>query len=84
LPGLLSAYATLIGKITIKKSASVFTSVQSAFTTSFVPTDVTEHNDLSGIQGGATDEYYHLTAAQVAAIGAASTEPLQRLQLLMT
>jgi hypothetical protein len=26
------------------------------------------HNDLSGLQGGASGEYYHLTAAQVAAL----------------
>lgn len=25
---------------------------------------VSEHNDLSGLQGGTTDEYYHLTAAE--------------------
>jgi hypothetical protein len=68
LPGLLSAYATLIGKIIIKKSAATFTSVQSAFSTTFTPTDVTEHNDLSGIQGGATDDYYHLTAAQASGL----------------
>ena len=27
-----------------------------------------EHNDLTAIQGGTTDEYYHLTAAQSAAV----------------
>ena len=27
-----------------------------------------EHNDLAGLQGGTTDEYYHLTAAQSAAV----------------
>lgn len=31
------------------------------------------HNDLQNIQGGSAGEYYHLTAAQVAAIGAASS-----------
>ena len=31
------------------------------------------HNDLQSIQGGAAGDYYHLTAAQVAAIGSLGT-----------
>lgn len=46
-----------------------------------------EHNDLTGLQGGTTDQYYHLTAAQhgnVAALGAwsyAATAALARTAL---
>lgn len=61
IPGLLSSYATLVGKIIIQKSASVFTSTESAFTTLFQTSGATVHNDLSGLQGGTTNEYYHLT-----------------------
>ena len=32
-------------------------------------TPPTAHNSLSGIQGGTTDEYYHLTAAEKANLG---------------
>lgn len=69
LPGLLSSYATLVGKIVIQKSAASFTSIQSPFTTTFTAGSVTNHNDLSGIQGGTTDEYYHLTSAQATVVG---------------
>lgn len=34
---------------------------------------ITDHNNLSGKQGGAVGEYYHLTAAQLAALHAAET-----------
>jgi hypothetical protein len=33
-----------------------------------------DHNLLSNLQGGTTDEFYHLTAAQVAALGSASDQ----------
>ncbi len=68
LPGIISAYATLVGKIIIQKSAASFTSVESAFTKEFTGTTVSDHNDLSGIQGGTTNEYYHLTSAQATVV----------------
>jgi hypothetical protein len=34
---------------------------------------VSDHNDLAGIQGGTTDEYYHTTADENAAIAGAAT-----------
>lgn len=33
---------------------------------------ITRHNDLRGIQGGTTNEYYHLTAAQSASVTSSS------------
>lgn len=68
LPGLVGAYATLVGKIIIQKSAGSFTSVQSPFVTQFQAGAVSNHNDLSGLQGGTTNEYYHFTAAQYNAL----------------
>jgi hypothetical protein len=35
--------------------------------------DVPDHNDVNGIQGGTTDEYYHLTAAEHALLSAAAS-----------
>lgn len=64
LPGLLSAYASFIGRIIVKKNASVFTEIVSAFTTQLGASTVTNHNDLSGLQGGTAGEYYHLTGSE--------------------
>jgi hypothetical protein len=75
LPGLVGAYATLVGKIIILKDAAAFTSTQSPFNVQFGAVAVSNHNDLSAIDGGTTDEYYHLTSAQhtVATQAASST-----------
>jgi len=56
--------ASLIGRIIIKKSDADFTEVQSAFNVVFTGGSVTSHNELGGLQGGTTDEYYHTTATQ--------------------
>lgn len=37
--------------------------------TLFTGSSVISHNSTGGLQGGTTGEYYHLTAAQVAALG---------------
>lgn len=68
LPGIVEAYATLVGKIIILKSATSFTSVESAFEVQFNGAGAVNHNDLGSIQGGTTDEYYHLTAAQATVV----------------
>jgi hypothetical protein len=64
LPGLVAAYSTIVGKIIIQRNASTFYSIESPFTTQFTAAGVTQHNELSGLQGGGTNEYYHLTAAK--------------------
>ena len=38
-----------------------------------------DHNSLAGLQGGAADEFYHLTAAQVASIGSGGATNLDGL-----
>lgn len=63
-PDRITGHGLLIAKTIFQKNASTFTSIQSAFTTSFETADITDHNDLSGLQGGAANEYYHLTAAR--------------------
>ena len=80
LPGVLTAYASFVGRIIIQKSAAAFTEIRSAFTATIGSSVVASHNDLSGLQGGTAGEYYHLTAAQLSII--TSTEPLQRLAML--
>jgi len=58
-------HAILCSKIIIKKSAATFTDIESAFDTVFSPGVASDHGDLGGLQGGTTDEYYHLTSAQL-------------------
>jgi len=64
LPDILNDIGGLIGKIIIQKSASSFERVESAFDTYFIPHTVVNHNELAGLQGGATDEYYHLNSSE--------------------
>lgn len=64
LPWLVWAYATLVGKIIIQKSASSFTETLSPFTTTFQATVASNHNDLAWLQWGTTWEYYHLTSTE--------------------
>ena len=64
LPSILTAQAILIGRIIVAQNASTATQIDSAFTTVFAGSTVTDHNNLAGLQGGTTAEYYHLTSAQ--------------------
>lgn len=54
----------LLGRYVVAKSGTTFTAIQSAFNNSFGGSSVSAHNDLSGIQGGAVNDYYHMTSAQ--------------------
>lgn len=56
----------LIGKIIILKNATAIYETASAFTTTFTAAGVTNHNDLSNIQGGSSGEYNHLSNADYA------------------
>ena len=62
LPGVIASIGRIIGKIIIQKNASSFESIESAFDLYFIPKSVVEHNALTSLQGGTSDEYYHLTA----------------------
>lgn len=61
IPPLIESMGGLVGKIIIEKNADSFENIQSAFEVVFTPATVNEHNLLGGLQGGAADEYYHLT-----------------------
>ncbi len=41
------------------------------------------HAELTGLQGGTTDEYYHLTAAEYAALGSSSGKYRQFVYLMV-
>jgi hypothetical protein len=61
-PTNLPTHALLIARLTFQKSAAAASQISQASDTVFQVTPVTNHNNLSGLQGGATGEYYHLTA----------------------
>ena len=66
LPPEIISMCILVGRIIVQKRAATATQIDSAFDLTFVPSQVTDHANLSGLQGGAAGEYYHLTAAQYA------------------
>ena len=63
-PDILHYFGILIGKIIIQQNDSSLYSVLSAFTEVFSFSGITNHNELGSIQGGTSNEYYHLTAAR--------------------
>jgi hypothetical protein len=64
--------ALFIGRLTFQKSAATAANIASPFLQPLAgsATTVTSHNNLTGLQGGAAGEYYHLTAAQVGSLPA--------------
>lgn len=63
-PPKVTAHSFLIGRLQFRKSASTATAIESVYGTTFSTTSATNHNNLSGLQGGTINEYYHLTSAQ--------------------
>ncbi|GAG55793.1 unnamed protein product, partial [marine sediment metagenome] len=48
----------------VYRDGTNFIAVQGAYETLFPMNGGINHNDLGGIQGGAADDYYHLTSAE--------------------
>jgi hypothetical protein len=69
-PAYIDEFYILVGRIIVQKNASTSYLIENTSTTHFETGAVVEHNDLDGLQGGTTNEYYHLTAAQLASVGA--------------
>ncbi len=61
-PDLIDKFGVLIGRIIIDGGVATFDEIQSIKHVVFQPKTVTDHSNLSSLQGGAADEYYHLTA----------------------
>lgn len=62
LPGHVANFGFIAAKAIVKKSATNLYAVEGAYETSFTPSGAAIHNELSSLQGGTTDEYYHLTS----------------------
>lgn len=65
IPNYLSQWAKLAAKIIIQKSSATVYSITMAWSTQFPVQTQGEHNAQAGLQGGTTDQYYHLTAAEL-------------------
>jgi hypothetical protein len=61
--------ALLLGRVIYIKDSSTATQVDTAFTQVFVPAGITDHNLLNGLQGGTSDQYYHLTSNEYIGTG---------------
>lgn len=74
-PSYITTHAILVGRLIVaKSSATVY--IESAFDNAFLPTVINEHNDLSGLQGGTSGEYYHLTSAEKSSISGIFSNPM--------
>jgi len=71
-PPAIAGNGVLIGRVIIQQGASTITETSSAFATTFEAGGVPLHNSLASIQGGTTNEYYHMTNAQSGALHARS------------
>jgi len=63
-PDHLTDFGCLIGRIIVPYNGGEFTEIQMVTDRFFVGTKVGDHTELGSLQGGTTDEYYHLTATQ--------------------
>lgn len=61
-PTLTQTLCVLIGRVVIKNAAASLTETASTWGTVFESGVPTSHNDLSGLNGGTVNEYYHLTS----------------------
>lgn len=73
LPAKITSHGLLVGRVIVQKNANTATQVDSAFETVFSQTAPSVHNDLAGLQGGTSGEYYHLTSAQASKATAIGT-----------
>jgi len=69
LPTHISECGVLRAKIILEEDGTVFEELDQVSTTMFNTSSPSNHNDLGSIDGGAADEYYHLTSAQHAVTG---------------
>ena len=62
LPELIISHAFLLGRIIVEVGSLSGAVIESSFITPFQSTQVTKHNDLSNLQGGQPNEYFHLSS----------------------
>ena len=65
----IATQAILVGRIIVQKGSNTSTQIDRVIDVSFGSSPVGNHNDLSGIQGGNTSEFYHLTQSEYSGTG---------------
>jgi len=73
-PALIEGLGALIGFTIYSGGSSEFTDVLSAFAPHMISSKAVSHDSLANIQGGAVDDYQHLTTAQVTTVNNIGTE----------
>ncbi len=63
-PPVFTAHCIQVGRIIFLKGSSTASLVESAYDTSFTGSQISEHDSLTGLDGGTAGEYYHLTHSQ--------------------
>lgn len=63
-PSIVDGLGVLVGFVVYEKSVVSFNNVLSSFSQTFTSSAATNHNGLAGLQGGAINEYYHLSSSQ--------------------
>ena len=62
----LDVMGELIAKIIVRQTVNTIISIEKTQTVSYASGAVANHNELGGIQGGAANDYFHLTSAELA------------------
>lgn len=70
LPDYLVKNARLVARISWKQGATNFSSITNANLVNLPASSAVTHNNLGGLQGGTSSEYYHLTNTQHTALSA--------------
>ena len=68
LPPAFADMSALIGKVTVQAGNPGTAAYFTAFTTLFPVVPVADHNALNNLQGGATNDYYHLSNAELTSV----------------
>jgi len=68
LPDLIKNICILLGKVIVKEGAAHFEQILSAFESIIEVAAVTDHNELTNLQGGLNNNYYHLPKTDLSGI----------------
>jgi len=76
-----ASVSLLLGRFVFKQGDATTTEIDQAFDKGFNPSVVAVHNNLGGLQGGTTSEYYHLTAAEYTALAGDNADRILATQI---
>lgn len=76
-PEVISSHAVLIGRIVIGSDDAVATQIDSAFTTQFIGTPITDHENLSNVLGGAPNNNQHYALYTTVVLAQAATTQIE-------